>query len=363
MTKEQILTTTEYIASLLLSIQNGTEPQPLPDGVTLADVYKTASRHSLAAAAYLALSSTIAEADIPDAARAKWAREADLAAVQQVRHTAAFAEITAAFTRAEIPFLPIKGFIIKALWTRPELRTMADMDIVVPREDFDRAGETLTSLGYTLDHDGEVHYSYTKNTFVNVELHRMLYGDATESFSDWTPRENNPYWYEMSYEDLVTFLLRHAYKHYEGGGCGLRTVFDFYLLFEKQGRPEDNPVLTDKLRAAGLYDFCRIMLALSDRWFCGKVDSSYDDAALYIATGGVYGTLDNNVSYSIEKRGGRVRHVIYRLFPPAKNVRGRYKWANKYPILLPLAYIVRIFTSLFDGKARREMQSVGKNRS
>ena len=251
MTKEQILITTEYIAGLLLSVQNGTEPKPLPDGISLADVYRVSSRHSLAAAAYVALEPVIKGADIPDSARAKWARELDLAAVQQVRHTAAFAELTAAFTNANIQFLPIKGFIIKALWSRPELRTMADMDVVVSSEDFARACELLVSLGYTLDHDGAVHYSYTKNTFINVELHRMLYDGATESFADWTPRADNPFWYEMSYEDLVVFLLRHAYKHYESGGCGLRTVFDFYLIFEKHGDPEDNAILVDKLQTAG----------------------------------------------------------------------------------------------------------------
>ena len=363
MTKEQILATTEYIAELLLAVQNGEESAPLPDGVSLADVYKVASKHSLASAAYVALEQVIRTADIPDAARAAWSRERDLATVQHVRHTTAFAELTTAFSKEGIRFLPIKGFIIKALWTHPELRTMADMDIVVDEEDFERAGSLLVSLGYALDHDGEVHYSYTKNKFINVELHRMLYDGATESFSDWTPKSDAPYWYEMPYPDLVSFLLRHAYKHYESGGCGLRAVFDFYLLFERYGRPESVLGLPERLEREGLSEFSAVILALIDRWFLGKDDPALEEVATYIATGGVYGTLDNGVSYSINKKGSKAKHVLARIFPPVKVIRRRYKWANKCPILIPAAYVVRFFSAIFDGKARREMQSVGKKRS
>ena len=360
MTKEQILLITEYIASLLLSLHRGDKPLPLPEGITLGDVYKVAARHSLAPAAYVALAQSIDPAGMTEALRAAWSREAELATVQHIRHTAAFAELTRALTSAEICFLPIKGFIIKKLWSHPELRTMADIDIVVDKVDFERAGQCLTSIGYTLDHGGDIHYSYHKGSFINVELHRTLYDDATETFADWTPREDNPFWYVMSYEDLAVFLLRHAYKHYQGGGCGLRTIYDFYLLFEKHGRPEENALLTEKLSLAGLGDFARTVTALVDRWFCGVLDESSYDAAIYVATGGVYGTLDNRVSYSVNQKGSRTKHVLSRLFPSYKVISTRYKWVKKCPILLPIGYLVRLVTSIFDGKARREMQSVGK---
>ena len=166
MTKEQYLSTTKYIAKLLLYLQDSSDLPELPEDVTLRDVYMVSARHSLAAAAYIALRERIEKSDVPDEYKLKWSREAELATVQHIRHTAAFAELTNAFTAAKIPFLPIKGFILKAFWTRPELRTMADMDIVVSEETFASACDVLTSIGYVLDHDGEVHYSYTKNKFI-----------------------------------------------------------------------------------------------------------------------------------------------------------------------------------------------------
>ena len=361
MTKEQILATTEYIARLLLSLRNGEGPAPLPEGMTLAEVYKVSSRHSLAPAAYAMLRDVIGESDVPESASAMWSRELDLATVQHVRHTTAFAEITSAFSGAKISFLPIKGFIIKALWKRPELRTMADMDIVVSPEAFEQACEILVSLGYELEHDDVVHASYTKNKFINVELHRMLYDGASQSFSDWIPKADNAYWYEMTYPDLVSFLLRHAYKHYESGGCGLRAIYDFYLLFDRYGSPDGIPGLMERLDREGLGEFANIIVALIDRWFLGHERPDVEQAALYIATGGVYGTLDNGVSYSIKKRGSKSGHVIHRLFPPCKVIMRRYKWVEKCPILLPVGYVVRFITALFDRRSYRELESVRSN--
>lgn len=358
MVNTEMLKTTEYLASLLLAIQRGESAPPLPDGITHAHVYKMSKEHSLAAASYVALSDTITAATVPDEYRKRWSREAELATVQHLRQSAAFSDITRAFTEAKVRFLPLKGFLFKALWTRPELRTMADMDILVSCNEYDLARETLLSLGYCLDHAGDVHDSFTKG-FINVELHKMLYDGATDSFDSWMPREDNPYWYQMPYDKFLEFNLRHAYKHYEHGGCGLRAMFDFYLVFEKYGRIDD-PAFIDRLKSEGLYDFYTLVLRLVDLWFYGISDDGVLETAEYIASGGVYGTLDNGVRYSVSKKGSKAKHVLSRIFPPYKDVAGRYKWVKKCPILLPVAYVVRIFTAIFDGKAALEMKSVGK---
>lgn len=362
MTKTQFLATTEYIAKLLLSLQNGDAPAPVPDGVDLAKVYKIAAMHSLAPAVYSALEPILKEADISDDLRSAWMRERELATVQHIRHTAAFAEMTSAFTSAGIKFLPIKGFIIKSLWSHPELRTMADMDIVVSPEDFERAGEALISIGFTLDHGDDVHFCYMKGKFINVELHRILYDRAKESFADWTPKADNPFWYEMSYPDLVSFLLRHAYKHYERGGCGIRAIFDFYLLFERYGRPDSIPGLMTRLEGEGLAEFAVTVVTLIDKWFGTSSLVECDDVALYVAAGGAYGTLDNSVIYSINKRGSRLAHLLHRVFPPYRAISSRYKWVKRCPILLPVAYLVRIFSAIFDKKTYSEIRSVKKNK-
>ena len=358
MTKEQHLLTIEYIARLILSLQNGSEAPCLPDGVTLENVYQLSSIHLLSAATYTALAKTIKSSDIHEEYLSKWEREAELAVVQHVRQAVAFGELTDAFTEAKIRFLPIKGFLLKELWKRPELRTMSDIDFLVSPEDFDKAGNLMLSLGYSLYRDSERHYCYVKKGFVSVELHRFLYVEITETFEDWKPKADNPYWYEMSYEDFLLFVLRHSYTHYRNGGCGLRAIFDFYLLFEKHGRPDSNPLLVERLKTGGLYDFSLTVTSLVDRWFCGNGVEESSDAALYVAAGGVYGTHDNRLIYTLNKNGGKAKHLFSRIFPSYKAMCEKYKWIRKCPILLPIGYVVRLFAAIFNKNAHHEIQVI-----
>ena len=358
MTKEQHLLTIEYIARLLLSLQNGSEAPPLPEGITLENVYELSTSHMLSAATYMALTDVIKSSDEQGEYLGKWERESELAVVQHVRQTVAFAELTEAFTGAKIRFLPIKGFLFKELWTRPELRTMGDIDILVSPEDFKIAGDLLLSLGYILYRENERHYCYIKKGFVSVELHRFLYVEIAETFEDWKPKGDNPYWYEMSYEDFLLFVLRHSYTHYRNGGCGLRAIFDFYLLFEKHGRPDSNPLLVERLKTEGLYDFSLTVTSLLDRWFCGNGVEESSDAALYVAAGGVYGTHDNRLIYKLNKNGGKAKHLFSRIFPSYKVMCEKYKWIRKCPILLPIGYVVRLFAAIFNKNAHHEMQVI-----
>ena len=92
MTKEQYLLTIEYIARLLLSLQNVSEAPCLPDGITLENVYQLSSIHLLSAATYTALAKTIKSSDIHEEYLSKWEREAELAVVQHVRQAVAFGD-------------------------------------------------------------------------------------------------------------------------------------------------------------------------------------------------------------------------------------------------------------------------------
>ena len=51
---------------------------------------------------------------------------------------------------------------------------------------------------------------------------------------------------------------------------------------------------------------------------------------------------------------------ILNIFPPAKTIFSRYKWVKKCPILLPVGYVVRAISAIFDRKSYLELQSVAK---
>ena len=356
------LTAIRFVARLILSLQDGITAPELPEGIGWRDVYRVSRQHSVCSAVYEAAEEYIrATGDEALILRFDTARSIDFAkhAVQSMEYE----RILSAFSSAGISHLAMKGFTFKALWTRPECRSMADLDFYTG-EYTERAGELLVSLGYkTEGEDGHVHDSYEKPPYVKVELHKRLYRDSTESFDSWVFDPSAPCRYEMKPADFYLFALRHMYKHHKDGGFGIRTLFDMYL-YEKRYEAElVEGRIEDRLAAAGLLDFYKSIRELMGLWFDGLDPECASEELLsfesYVLFGGTYGNEDNRARRGVED-SGRTKYMLSRLFPSYADMCLRYKWLARIPILLPVAYIMRFFSALFGGRLRREMKSVGK---
>ena len=56
---------------------------------------------------------------------------------ERTRHE--YEKLCAALEKAQIPFLPLKGSVIRAYYPEPWMRTSCDIDVLVHREDLERA--------------------------------------------------------------------------------------------------------------------------------------------------------------------------------------------------------------------------------
>jgi len=151
--------------------------------------------------------------------------------------------LLAAFSRAGIPALPLKGPVLAdRLYPAPLLRTAGDLDVLVPAADVLRAGRALEAIGYARSPDAEqgadYHTIYMREAgAVVVELHhdvgerhvsgldaRALWRAATRT--SW---RGQPVW-EMALPDLLLYLAFHAVKD---GLASLRALVDITLLVER----------------------------------------------------------------------------------------------------------------------------------
>lgn len=355
--KEKIIPAARYIAALLLTLNFGEQKPNKPDDIGYRTVYTLAKRHSLSGALWYVLEDEITATGDTELIE-RFRRDSEIDYAKNLVQTREFSSVTEAFSRAEIRFLPLKGFLNKALWARPEYRSMTDMDIYVSADGIKKAGELLVSLGYERDHGGEVHDSYVKPPYVNIELHKTLanYGDG--DFSAWKPREDNPCFYEMSDEDALVFNLAHMYKHYYNGGSGMRSFFDLYLFLRAKGNSLDNEYVMRELSLRGMEEFYSMARRLSDLWFGGVSDFSDELAELeyYIVTGGTFGTLQNRVETAMKKKSG-CGYTLSRAFLPYSKMKHIYKWLVPLPFLLPVAWIARLAHALFDGRMGKEMRA------
>lgn len=356
MEKEQIIAAARHLARVINALNRGAEIPPLPDGITYRDVFIIAKRHSLAGALCYAIEDLVKDSDPELTARLR--KERDLECAKNITQTREFSAVTSAFTDAGVRFLPMKGFIFKELWARPEYRTMSDMDIYVGREEIDRATEILCGMGYTLDHGDDVHNSLFKQIYVNIELHKLLEVGVEGDFSSWTPKPDNEYWYVMSDEDLLAFVISHMYKHHVTGGNGMRSVYDVYLFLGAKRGTLDLERVREVLKERDILDFFDKTLALADFWFAsGEGSEELFELEYYTVTGGTYGTVENKVELAMKKKS-KLSYLLSRIFLPYSSMKKLYKWLVPLPFLLPFAWIARIFKALFDGRLRRELMAV-----
>ena len=76
---------------------------------------------------------------------------------------------------AKIPFIPLKGSVIRKYYPEPWMRTSCDIDILVKEKDADNAAEYLqTQLQYGVDRKGQHDVSVFTASNVHVELHFKL---------------------------------------------------------------------------------------------------------------------------------------------------------------------------------------------
>ena len=93
------------------------------------------------------------------------------------------------------------------------------------------------------------------------------------------------------------------------------------------------------------------LIRLGECWFgderLEEQDGAIAELADFCFSGGVYGSKNTAVSTNdAALAGGRAKAVGYRVFLTKEEFQKRYPWAKKYPMLLPIAFCVRLFNTV-----------------
>lgn len=261
------------------------------------------------------------------------------------------------FRNHNIRFINLKGDVIKNLYPQTWLRTRCDSDILIDRENLEKAAELLEKeMGFTVttrtDHD----ISLYSRSGVHIELHYTLIEDGelekTDKILDkiWEYTENDGCEYKLTDEAFYLYNIAHTAKHVKGGGCGIRPFIDLLLLKKNN---LDNGSL---LETAGLSEFERSCTKLANVWFCGE--SHNETTKLlenYILSGNLYGSLENRIAVSHTKHGGKTGVILSRIFMPYKTLCKKYPELEKHPYLAPAYQLKRWVSCLTEGRIKARM--------
>ncbi len=279
-------------------------------------------------------------------------------------------ELCRALEEAEIDFIPLKGSVLRRHYPEPWMRTSCDIDVLVHAADLDRAVAALTdTLGYTAGGKNSHDISLHTPSQMHVELHYDLVEDGRANGASevlegvWDTsivKEGMHHHREMPDEMFYFYHIAHMAKHFENGGCGIRPFIDLWILDRLESA--DQSKRDDLLRKGNLLQFAEVSRALSRVWMDG-VDHTDLTAQMehYILRGGVYGTTENRVTVQQQKRGGRLKYAVSRIFLSYHSIKYLYPILQKHRWLTPAMEVHRWFKLAFGGRAKRAMRELKLN--
>lgn len=273
---------------------------------------------------------------------------------------------------AEIPFLPLKGSVIRQYYPEAWMRTSCDIDVLLHEEDLDKAVAILTSdCGYTYHKKGEHDVALFSANGVHIELHYTLIGEGVAKLSRgvlknaWKSAKikvGKRYWHEMPDEMFYFYHIAHMAKHTEEGGCGIRPFIDLLILDNIEGADVNK---RNYLLAQGeLLKYAEAARKLSKIWFGGlEMDPISKQMEDYILFGGVYGNDENRIAVQQQKKGGRMGYALSKIFIPYDTIKFHYPILQKHKWLTPLMEIRRWGKLIFCGHLRRTTNELAFNKN
>lgn len=336
---------------------------------TLAAVYDLANHHDLAHM----VAHAIEGLSIPECEVLAKLKKAKMVAIYRyTRLDYEFTRICGALENAKIPFIPLKGSVLRQYYPEPWMRTSSDIDVLVKPEDLDRATELfLETLQYRRDGSSSRDISLFSPAGTHVELHFDTVEDyvfkASRIILDqvWetsVPQSGKTYFRQMPDEMFYFYHIAHMAKHILAGGCGIRSFLDIWVM--DHCMPENQAARTTLLRQGGLWKFAQTSCKLTQHWFSeAALDEDAQALQHYILQGGTYGNLSNKVALSQARTGGKLNNFIKRVLPPFELLKARYPVLERKPWLLPFCHIRRWYETLRGSKFQRSLRELKLNRN
>ena len=309
---------------------------------------------------------------------------------QQIQENELLDLLLALYAEGIEPLL-VKGAVCRNLYPQPLLRPSVDEDLYLPRAQAEKAHSLLCSHGLTPDKpeatvetDFELSY-HRPNSPTYLELHFSLldpdspvFGPCNVFFQDSFSHPSTVQIQDVEVRTLcptehVLFLLLHAYKHFLHSGFGIRLIADLCLFTARYADEIDHAHVFEACRQLRCEAFAAACYKIGSVWLGFEVPAIWqketvDELPLLedILESGLHGaeSLDRLHSSTItlqtvanERTGKRSGGLRGSLFPSANQLSGRYRYLQKAPFLLPVAWVQRGFRYLTELLRKPERRS------
>ena len=343
---------TSYFIEVLRCALKREQPAPPTEEIDWSEFIRIAKKQE----AYAVIAAALPPAYLPAEEAEKLNNFSKSELVRLIAMKSELGALEAELQKNEIPFMLLKGSVIRAYYPKESMRQMSDIDILYDIAKRDVLLSMMSERGYERISDGGNSDDFHKRPYYTFEFHHELFKDVYGFFPDfsfvWENAARSPVnscQYEMSREDLYLHSVAHMYKHYLFGGFGIRFLLDTYLIVKAEEADWNRAYIDEKLSQLKLGDFEEEVRTLSFAVVDGTPLSEEQSAFLQnMFDTGVFGTQTNvDAVYSRFKEenrnSSRFAYLLQRLFPSKKKMVSDYRILEKKPYLLPAYYLYRLF--------------------
>ena len=276
--------------------------------------------------------------------------------------------------------LVVKGMVCRSLYPEPEHRPSTDEDMLIDPAEFPRLHEALLEYGLRPVNPEEDLYKNYEVSYrdpeqkLDLEVHKALFtrevpylNRMNSCFRGAHARAQVMEIYgvrvlTMGPDDHVLYLLLHALKHFLHSGVGIRQVCDIALYSERFRDSISWGGLRRKLSELGVLEFARAIYGIANEYLLtGKGMAGYfagwelerldhEPMLRDIMEGGLYGTSTMSRAHSAtmtlnaasRQHSGGIKALLHTVFRPRRSLVGRYRYLEKAPYLLPVAWAHRL---------------------
>ncbi len=340
----------KYLVHLVRCALNNEVPAEKPGNLSFEKIKAIAIRHDVANLAFYSIEKLNIKPE--ESCFKDWGEIRDLCIVRDINQQFAHTQMLNAFETAGIRSVEIQGTRIKPLYPVSEYRTMSDIDICVDKENIFKVKDILEGLGYSCTVYRKEDIVAQRPPVLNVEIHT---GGLCNEY-DLTPYIGGIFDVSapekgLNYRTPDRFMYIHTVvhiaKHYYGDGCGIRRIADAFYIQKFLKSEEDRTFVDGVLKEIGLLEFDKSLCALALYWFGnGEYEEGFEEMEKRVFSSGLHGTMDNRVSLELEKKGGKLKYTLSRVFLAPKTMKRRYPTLRKHIYLLPLFWVYRAVNAL-----------------
>lgn len=325
-----------------------------------SEIFQIAQAHKMAAFPFYSLPYLPKEQQPDRQIAAVWRRTAMQEMIVDANYTYAYHALLEIFEQNQIYALPLKGFALKQVYPKPELRSVGDLDFLCHAGQREKIHSCLCAYGYVaakFDCGDEDTY-YLPNG-ICVEIHTDVRVDAcspeTEDYligleKCAAPHKDFRYVQCLPAEDHYIYIMLHLLKHFMSKGTGIRSILDIWTY--RRQIPMDEKRLEKMWKQFGLETFVSAVESLAEDWMSGTAPTGIQ-ATLgdYIAGSGVYGNAQNRVNSMLTDAGAsaggkKLKYLCKRVFWPYHRMLYHYPVLKKAPVLLPAFWVHRLWSAL-----------------